>query len=123
MTASVFITGGSGLLALNWALAIRDSHPVTLGLHERQISLHGVQAIRVDVESVDHLVRTLDEAQISIVVHAAGFTNVEECEAKPELARHIMSILRATWLRHVPRLVCRWCIYRQTIFIQARNLC
>ena len=33
--------------------------------------------------------RTFDEAQIGIVVHAAGMTSVEECEAKPDLARHI----------------------------------
>lgn len=89
MTTKVFITGGSGLLALNWALAIRESHTVTLGLHERVISLAGVQTQIVELESVEHLVRTFDEAQISIIVHAAGMTSVEECEAKPDLARHI----------------------------------
>ncbi len=89
MTAKVFITGGSGLLALNWALAIRESHTVTLGLHERMISLAGVRTQKVGLESVEHLVRTFDEAKISMVVHAAGFTSVEECEAKPDLARQI----------------------------------
>ena len=89
MAATVLITGGSGLLALNWALAIRDRHDVVLGLHERQISLAGVRARQVDVESVDHLVRTFDEAQASMIIHAAGFTNVDECEARPEMARHI----------------------------------
>lgn len=89
MTAKVFITGGSGLLALNWALAIRQNHTVTLGLHERTVSLVGVQTQKVELESVEHLVRTFDDARISMVVHAAGFTNVEECEAKPDLARHI----------------------------------
>jgi len=89
MTAKVFITGGSGLLALNWALAIRESYTVTLGLHERIVSLAGVQTQIVDLESVEDLVQTFDEAQISMVVHAAGFTSVEQCEAKPDLARHI----------------------------------
>jgi dTDP-4-dehydrorhamnose reductase len=89
MAASVFITGGSGLLALNWALAIRDRHAVVLGLHERQVSLPGVQAIPVDIESVDQLVRTFEDARIGMVVHAAGFTSVEKCEAEPELAKHI----------------------------------
>jgi dTDP-4-dehydrorhamnose reductase len=89
MTAKIFITGGSGLLALNWALAIRESHTVTLGLHERIVALAGVQTQIVDLESVEDLVQTFDEAQISMVVHAAGFTSVEKCEAKPELARHI----------------------------------
>ena len=89
MTAKVFITGGSGLLALNWALAIRESHAVTLCLHERMISLAGVQTQKMELESVEDLVRTFDDARISMVVHAAGFTNVEKCEAKPDLARHI----------------------------------
>jgi dTDP-4-dehydrorhamnose reductase len=89
MAAKVFITGGSGLLALNWALAIRESHSVTLGLHNRTVSLAGVRTQKVELESVEHLVRTFDEAQISMVVHAAGFTSVEQCEAKPDMARHI----------------------------------
>ena len=77
------------MLALNWALAIRESHVVTLGLHERIVSLAGVRTQRVELESVEHLVQTFEEAQISIVVHAAGYTSVEACEAKPDLARHI----------------------------------
>jgi dTDP-4-dehydrorhamnose reductase len=89
MTAKVFITGGSGLLALNWALAIRESHTVTLGLHERIVSLAGVQTQIVDLESVEGLVQTFNEAQISMVVHTAGFTSVEQCEAKPDLAGYI----------------------------------
>lgn len=89
MTESVFITGGSGLLALNWALTARDDHDVTLGLHERQIALPGVQTRQVDLESVDSLSRLFDEGGIGMVVHAAGFTNVDECEAKPDQARHI----------------------------------
>jgi dTDP-4-dehydrorhamnose reductase len=88
MTTKVFITGGSGLLALNWALAIRESHAVTLCLHERMISLAGVQTQKMELEPVEDLVRTFDDARISMVVHAAGFTNVEKCEAKPDLARH-----------------------------------
>ena len=77
MTAKVFITGGSGLLALNWALAIRESHTVTLGLQERIVSLAGIQTQIVDLESVEDLVQTFDEPQISMVVHAAGLTSVE----------------------------------------------
>ena len=89
MTARVLITGGSGLLALNWALAIRESHAVTLCLHERMISLAGVQTQKMELEPVEDLVRTFDEARISMVVHAAGYTNIEKCEAKPDLAQHI----------------------------------
>lgn len=89
MSTTVLITGGSSLLALNWALAIRDRYSVTLGLHERDISLSAVQARRVDLESVDRLVRVLEADQPQIVIHTVGLTNVDECEIKPDLAQHI----------------------------------
>lgn len=89
MKPRIFITGGSGLLAINWALALRSRYEVTLGLHEREISLAGVQAVTIDLESVDHLVRTFEMLQPQIVIHTAGLTSVEICEAKPELAQHV----------------------------------
>ena len=89
MKRTILITGGSGLLALNWALAIRDRYSVTLGLHERDISLAGIKTRQIDLESVDYLVRAFETVQPQIVIHTAGLTNIEECEAKPGLAQHI----------------------------------
>lgn len=89
MKRNILITGGSGLLALNWALAIRERYSVTLGLHERDITLAGIQTRQIELESVDHLVRVLETVQPKMVIHTAGLTNVEECEAKPDLAQHI----------------------------------
>lgn len=89
MKPRILITGGSGLLALNWALAFRDRYSVTLGLHEREITLSGVQTKKIDLESVDHLVRTFEAVQPQIVIHTAGLTSVEKCEAEPELAKRV----------------------------------
>lgn len=89
MDETVLITGGSGLLALNWALAIRDVHSVTLGLHERSVSLAGVHARRIDLESIDQLAHVFDAERCKLVVHTAGFTNVDECETKPDQAWHV----------------------------------
>jgi len=89
MKRTVLITGGSGLLALNWALAIRDRYSVTLGLHKRTLSLAGVQTRQIDLESVDHLVRAFETVRPQLVIHTAGLTSVEECEARPDLARHV----------------------------------
>lgn len=89
MKKSILITGGSGLLAVNWALAIRDQFEVTLLLHNRKISL---QKVRVDVASLDTLdecLSIIDKHQPDIVINTAGLTSVEECSANPDLAQQI----------------------------------
>ena len=89
MKSRVFITGGSGLLALNWAMTIRGQSEVILGIHDREINILGFRAKRVDLESVVHLISELEIMQPDIVIHTAGLTNVEQCETDPELAKHI----------------------------------
>ncbi len=89
MTGSVLITGGSGLLAVNWALAVRDRYAVTLGLHQREIRLSGVATTPLDLESETALRQSLEDLRPGLVVHTAGLTSVEECEADPDLARRV----------------------------------
>lgn len=89
MKLRVLITGGSGLLAVNWAMTIRSRCEVILGIHEREIKLAGIKTKRVDLESVDKLMQELEILQPDVVIHTAGLTNVERCEAAPELARHV----------------------------------
>jgi len=89
MKSRVFITGGSGLLALNWAMAIKEQSEVTLGIHDRKIAPAGINTKKVDIESVDNIIRAFDVLQPQIVIHTAGLTNVEQCEADSELAKHI----------------------------------
>lgn len=85
----LLITGGAGLLALNWALTTRDKHSVTLGLHAREVSLTGARSRRIDMRSYDSFARNVEEIQPEIIVHAAALTSVEECERDPKLARHV----------------------------------
>ena len=89
MTASVLITGGSGLLGLNWAHELRNTHQVTLGVHNRTVSMPGVAVERFSLESVDSLLNVLDRVEPDCVVHAAGLTSVEDCEENPYLAHHV----------------------------------
>ena len=89
MKSSVLFTGGSGLLALNWTLAIRDRYSVTLGLHERTITMDGVAALKLDLDSTDEFARTVEAIRPSVVIHTVGLTSVEACEANPTLARHV----------------------------------
>ena len=89
MKPKILITGGSGLLALNWAITVRDRYLVTLGLHEREIALPFVQTSRIDLESTDRLIRSFEILQPQIVIHSAGLSNVEKCEEVPDVTKHI----------------------------------
>lgn len=89
MKQRILITGGSGLLALNWAVAVRDRYSITLGMHKRNASLAGTQIESIDLESVGDLIRVFEEVAPQVVIHTAGLTSVEKCESEPELTHHI----------------------------------
>ena len=82
----VLITGGTGLLGLNWAAALRDEHEVWLGTHRRQVSLRGARAVRLQLDSASGLARALADIRPDLVVHAAGLSNVDDCERDPAAA-------------------------------------
>lgn len=85
----ILITGGSGLLALNWAYSMRDRHFITLGLNKRKISLAGVNILFLNLESLDSLSRQIETLQPEIVIHTAGLTSVEKCQFDPVLAKQL----------------------------------
>ncbi len=104
MHQRVLITGGSGLLALNWAMAIRDRYEVTLGLHSKNIVLGGVNCLSIDLESVEQLSQTMSIIKPDVVIHTAGLTSVERCEAEPDLARHVNTELAENVAKACTRL-------------------
>lgn len=89
MPARVLITGGSGLLGLNWASCVKHTHRVILGIHKRTVDLPGVSTHPLSLESVDSFVENLDLIQPDYVIHAAGLTSVELCETNPDLASKV----------------------------------
>lgn len=85
----VLITGGAGFLALNWAMSVRDVCDVTLGLHQRDISLDGVGTHFISLDSLPSILDAFEHCQPEIVIHTVALTNVEHCEADPILAKHV----------------------------------
>jgi dTDP-4-dehydrorhamnose reductase len=83
---TILITGGSGLLALNWFYNKRNDFKVYLGLNERQIHPPGSEVLFLDFSSEFIFIKQLEVINPSMVIHTAGLTNVEICERKPELA-------------------------------------
>ncbi len=104
MRKNVFITGGSGLLAINWALTIRDRFSVTLGLYDRDVSLSNIKTQYLNLDSVNDISSYFDKNYPDIVIHTAGLTNVEICEIKPELAQHVNVDLSSNIARVCSRL-------------------
>ncbi len=89
MKQKVLITGGTGLLGINWALAIKDLFQVVISTHSREVSLDGVDAINVALESSAQVIAALEEQKPNIVIHTVGLTSVERCEKDLELARKV----------------------------------
>ena len=93
MKTRTLITGGSGLLALNWASSLRDKYSITLGLHQQQVSLTGTSVVQLNLESLGRLIQQFEVIQPQIVIHTAGLTSVEKCESDPILARQLNVLL------------------------------
>lgn len=87
--SAILITGGTGLLAVNWVTRVSASHTVSLSIHTRKVTLPNARSVVVDLESVNGVRRVLDELAIDTVIHTAAMTDVEACEKAPELARHV----------------------------------
>ncbi len=85
----VLIVGGTGLFGINWAVNQRNLSDVVLCLHQRNIQLSGIQVKKLDLESVDAIQESLLQLKPNLVVNAAGFTRVEDCELFPEKAFYL----------------------------------
>jgi len=86
MKKKIFITGGSGLLAINWALAVRDKFDVILNMNNRDISLKGSVIKKINLNSINPIFNFLKSERPNYVLHTAGMTNVDDCEKNPNLA-------------------------------------
>ena len=75
---SILLTGGSGLLAVNWFYSKRSDYNVYLGLNERHIQPLGGHILSLDYTSEQSLLLQLESIAPSVVIHTAGLTNVEK---------------------------------------------
>lgn len=91
--STVLITGGTGLLALNWACAMRETHEVVLATHVRQVSLAGTTSVPLALDQPRTLREALERLSPNVIVHTAGITSVEACERDPDHARHVYADL------------------------------
>jgi dTDP-4-dehydrorhamnose reductase len=76
----LLITGGSGLLAVNWAHKVNGNYQVVLALHRRKISIVGIETIDI------HELKECHSSDIDIVINTIGLTSVEVCQENPNFA-------------------------------------
>ena len=92
--AVILITGGSGLLGLNWAIRRRHIDEVHLVLHKRAAIIGGVKHHYVDLLDEKAISDLLKELSTDIVVNTVGLTDVDECEKNPQkskIANHLVA--------------------------------
>jgi dTDP-4-dehydrorhamnose reductase len=99
----LLITGGSGFLAVNWACAVRADWEVVLATHRHHVTLEGVTSRPVSLEDEAALASAVREIAPDVVVHTAGLTDVDRCQAEPALA----TLANATLARNVARAAVR----------------
>ncbi len=94
------MTGGTGRLARNWAVAVGAEHAVTLASRTRTETLLEADHAFVSLDDKRSLTRQLLDLQPDVVVHAAGMTDVDLCEADPASA-HAANVVAAVNLAEV----------------------
>ncbi len=85
----ILLTGGSGLLALNWAITVRNQFELVLAMHHREISLKDVRSMKMETESYESILKAIDQVRPDLIIHTAGLTSVEDCEKFPDLAKAV----------------------------------
>lgn len=93
----LLLTGGSGLLALNWAYVMRNTWEVCLLTNRHSVMLNGVSSLKANLMDSAELSRLMNSISPDIIVHTAGLTNVDLCEidskacyeANVEIARNV----------------------------------
>jgi len=81
--ARLLITGGAGLLGLNWALHRRSIDEVHVTLYRRNIVIEGVHSHVVDLGNAAAVANLIDEVCPDVIVHTAGMTDVDGCQIDP----------------------------------------
>ena len=85
----VLISGGSGLLAMNWAKEIMPFHNVALVEHLTPIALFGVDKYKIDEISEYKIQKIIQKFKPDIVINTIAQTSVEKCEQNLISARYV----------------------------------
>ena len=84
------VTGASGLLGLNLAMAVDGKEHQVFGVaNTTPMRWVGFKSLQVELTEPGAVERLLDEIAPEVIIHCAAIANVDDCEAKPELAQEV----------------------------------
>lgn len=84
----ILITGASGLLGLNLALAVAGQHEIT-GVDRSKLAGTPFELLRADLLDRQAALHVLDTVRPEAVIHTAANANVDACEADPQGTRRL----------------------------------
>lgn len=107
----ILITGASGLLGINLALTIAQGHRAQDGsryevygtVNQQDLLTTAFTVIQTDLLAPGALEDLLERTRPDWVIHCAALAELEACEAAPEKARQLNSILPGKLAGHVAR--------------------
>lgn len=106
---SMLITGASGLLGANLAIAAAERYRVVAVVNTHRFNHPGVVSEVVDLRTRGGATSCLDSHRPDVVVHLAAQTNVDRCEEQPQEAHDLNVALTeeiSDWAKaHAAKLV------------------
>ena len=93
MRTRAVLTGGSGLLGLNVVLQKADVYEFSVLENNRKIELPNAKIVHMDLGSLSSIEAELKLCSPDVLIHAAGMTNVDDCDEYPTKANFINGTL------------------------------
>lgn len=92
MTARWLVTGASGLLGHSLCRYLAANGNQVIGVsHSHTVDVEDVETLFLDLTDTDSIAPIVHKHRPDVIVHAAGLTNVDACEADEGLAMKIHS--------------------------------
>lgn len=92
--SSFLVTGASGLLGLNFALAVDGKDHQVTGVDNRNpLGWVNFKTRQADLTEKGVIDRLLEEFQPDVILHCAAMANVDDCEKRPADAERINAVL------------------------------
>lgn len=106
---TLLIFGGSSLLALNWALGLKNDLNIILVCHKTIVKPPGLEVVVINFDSEPAILDIILHFQPDWILNCVGMTNVDACEQDYKLAFHVNC--------KIPSLLAKCCRISDTPFI------